>query len=206
MLHLKNLSDKYQKRTLRVEYGQTQATPYDLELDPSFRNTDGSFRLPLSTDTATVVPSGGAAAAPFTRSANAFSLKNGLVPGTVMILTSGEYAAVATGADAATHPFGLLANFVGGNIDDVGDENKISAWRGSDSTYSLLAPAFLDAGVGGTSMSSAYTTAVNSGSSVLLYACTDGRLSNFATPSARTPVARLIQRVSASRIVIDLKI
>lgn len=206
MLHLKNLSDKYQKRTLRVEYGQTQGTPYDLELDPSFRNTDGSFRRPLSTDTAGAVPTGGAAAAPFTRSVSAFVLKNGLVPGTVMVLTSGEFAAVATGANAATHPFGLLSNFVGGNIDDVGDENKISAWRGVDSTYSVLAPAFDDAGADGTSISSAYTTAVNTGLSVLLYSGTDGRLTFWATPGSRTPVARLIQRVSASRIVIDLKV
>jgi hypothetical protein len=51
MLHLKSLSDKYQKRTLRVEYGHTQATPYDVTLDPSLRNTDGSVRIPQATDT-----------------------------------------------------------------------------------------------------------------------------------------------------------
>lgn len=206
MLHLKTLSDKYQKRTLRVEYGQTQATPYDNTLDPSFRNTDGSLRIPLSTDTSGAVPSGGAAAAPFTRSANAFSLKNGLVPGTVMILSVDEFVAVATGANTALQPFGLLANFVGGNIDDVYDENKVGVWRGVDSTYTILAPAFNDAGGDGTALSAAYTAAANTGIPVKLYAGTDGRLTNYTTPGNRVAVANLIQRVSSARIVVDLKI
>lgn len=194
MLRLKYLRNKYQKRTLRVLYGQTQATPYAGVLDPTLRDSDGSFRKPLSTDT-----TGGGY--PLTRSADAFTLQNGLVPGTVVVKTDGDAFAVANGADSASIlPFGLLANFVGGDLDELGDEDYVGVWRGHDSVYEVLAPAFDDTG-----LAAAYAAAT-AGDPVKLYAGTDGRLIYLSSPSNRVVVAHLIERVSASRIVIDLKV
>src|SRR5688500_5113184 len=104
MLRIRNLSNKFQKRLIRPLYAHTQATPYAAVLDPSLRNTDGSFRAPLSSDTL-----------PVPRSANAYTLQGGLVPGTVMFKAAGEGVVVATGAnpgaagDGTDVAFGLLA-------------------------------------------------------------------------------------------------
>lgn len=188
MLRVRNLSNVMQKRLIRPLYAQTQATPYAAVLDPSLRNVDGSFRAPLSTDTL-----------PIARSANAYTLQGGLVPGTVMLKGAGEGVVVATGANSALQPFGLLANFVGGTMDDLGDENYVGVWRGPDSVFELLAPAFNDTG-----LATAYANATP-GVPVKLYAGTDGRLTSTSAGSD-VVVAHLLERVSASRIVIDLKV
>lgn len=190
MLRVRNLSNALVKRPLRALYAQTQATPYSAVLDPSLRNVDGSFRKPVATDTL-----------PVARSADAFTLQGGLVPGTVMLKAAGEGVVVATGADSANLiPFGLLANFVGGTLDDIQDENMVGVWRGPDSVWELLAPAFDDTG-----LASAYADATP-GNPVKLYAGVDGRLVANGSPSNRVVVAHLVERTSASRIVIDLKI
>jgi len=189
MLRIRYLSNKFQKRLIRPLYAQTQATPYAAYLDPSLRNSDGSFRKPLAADTV-----------PLTRSADAFTLKNGLVPGTVVVKGAAEGVVVATGAAAATpKPFGLLANYVGGDLDDLGDENFVGVWRGPDSVFELLAPAFDDTG-----LAAAYSAAA-AGNPVPLYARPDGRL-GATQPAGAPAVAELIERVSASRIIIDLKV
>ena len=193
MLRIRYLSNKFQKRLIRPLYAQTQATPYAAYLDPSLRNTDNSFRKPLSTDS-----TGGGF--PLTRSADAYTLKNGLVPGTVMVKGAAEGVVVANGAASANvNPFGLLANYVGGDLDDLGDENYVGVWRGPDAVFELLAPAFDDTG-----LASAYSSAT-AGNPVKLYSQADGRL-GATQPSNAVAVAWLIERVSASRIVIDLKI
>lgn len=192
MLRLKNLSNKYQKRLIRPEYAQTQGTPYAVTLDDTFRDADGGRKLPLDTDT---TPLG-------TRSADAFQLKGGIISGLVAVRTKGERVAIATGADSGTEvPFGLLANFVGGELDDIGDEDQVGVWRGVGSTYTLLAPAFDPDGLSG-----AFTAApAVAGNPVLLFAGADGRLKHVSGPNAdRIPVARLIDIPSASRIVVDL--
>lgn len=189
MLQVRNLSNVFQKRLIRPLYAHTQATPYAAVLDPSLRNADGSFRAPLSTDTN-----------PLTRSANAFTLQGGLVPGTVMVKGAGESMVVASGANVAEQPFGLLANFIGGTFDDVKDENNIGVWRGPDSVWELLAPAFDDTG-----LAAAYASATP-GNPVKLYAGVDGRLVANASPGSRIVVAHLVERASASKIVIDLKV
>jgi hypothetical protein len=192
MLRIRYLTNKFQKRLIRPLYAQTQATPYAAYLDPSLRNSDGSFRKPLSTDA-----TGGGF--PLTRSADAFSLKNGLVPGTVMVKGAAEGVVVANGAASANvKPFGLLANYVGGDLDDLGDENFVGVWRGPDAVFELLAPAFDDTG-----LAAAYSSAT-AGNPVKLYAQADGRL-GATQPAGAVAVAELIERVSASRIVIDLK-
>jgi hypothetical protein len=107
---------------------------------------------------------------------------------------------VANGAASANvKPFGLLANFVGGELDDLGDEDYVGVWRGPDSVFELLAPAFDDTG-----LAAAYSAAT-AGNPVRLYAQADGRL-GATQPAGATLVAELVERVSASRIVIDLKV
>lgn len=189
MLQVRNLSNVLQKRLIRPAYAQTQGYPYAAVLDASLRNTDGSFRAPLSTDTL-----------PLTRSANAFTLQGGLVPGTVVVKGAGEAVVVASGANAAEQPFGLLANFVGGTLDDLKDANEVGVWRGVDSTYELLAPAFNDTG-----LAAAYASATP-GNPVKLYAGTDGRLTSSSPGGSAIVVAHLIERTSAAKIVIDLKV
>lgn len=206
MLRLKNLSNKYQKRLIRPIYAHTQATPYATQLDSqtltgpgaatgktSFQYADGSRNLPKSGDTSPLA----------TRTADAFTVKGSLASGVVMVRTIGEDVAVATGVDSgAERPFGLLANFVGGDLDDLGDNSTVGVWRGAQHAFfELLAPAFDD-----TSLATQLaTTGVQKGNPVNLYALADGRLGYVASPNAnRIPVARLVDRPAASRILIEL--
>jgi hypothetical protein len=123
MLQVRNLSNVFQKRLIRPLYAHTQATPYAAVLDASLRNADGSFRAPLATDTL----------APIARSAAAFTFRavSYRVPSSSRV--QGESVVVASGANVAEQPFGLLANFVGGTLDDIKDENNVGVWRGPDS-------------------------------------------------------------------------
>lgn len=206
MIRLTNLANKYQKRLIRPIYAQTQATPYSTSLDEqvltgpnavtgrtSFKNADGSRYLPLNEDTS---PLG-------TRSASAFTTKGSLVPGTVMVRTEGELVAVATGPDSGVErPFGLLANFIGGELDDTYGEDQIAVWRGAQHAFfELLKPAWNDTGLA----SALNETANKKGGSVLLYAQTDGRLGFVSSPNAaRIPVARVIERPTSARLLIEL--
>jgi hypothetical protein len=189
MLRIRNLSNKFQKRTIRPLYAQTQATPYAATLHSALRSSDGSFRPPVTADTT-----------PVDYTANSFLLKGGLVPGTVMIKGPGETVLPARGGDVTDRPFGLLANFVGGELDDLGDEDFVGVWRGPDSVFELLAPAFDDTG-----LAAAYAAAA-AGAPVKLFAQPDGRLGSTNPGSNAVVVADLVERVSASRIVIDLKV
>lgn len=194
MQRLRNLSEIYQKRLIRGEYAHHQATPYNNPLDPSFFNTDGSIRIPLSSDTT-----------PLTRSAAPYTLNGSLVPGLCVTKTAGEAVAISTGSTTvAERPFGLLANWVGGDFDDIGPQNvgsgSVGTWRGPDATFTLLAPAFNSTG-----LSAAFTSAATTGVPVLLYAGTDGRLVYVSSPTGtQVAVARLIDFPAASRITIEL--
>lgn len=176
-----------QKRLIRVVEGQTQATPYAGYLDPSLRNADGSIRVPKSTDST-----------PLARSADAFTLQNSLTPALVLVKTAGEQFCVASGANEAITPFGLLAQFVGGTFDGIKQGNEIAAWYGPGSVYDLLAPAWNDTGV------AEAVAAATPGKTVKLYAGTDGRLAVFGTPANRVPVAEIIERPSAAVLRIKL--
>jgi hypothetical protein len=191
MLRLKNLANKYQKRTCRPLYANTQATPYAAQLSDSYRSS-GAIALPAA----------------------AYKLQNGLVPGMVVTRLKGtEQVAVSTSAtDATEYPFGLLANFVGGDLDEgfSGDslQNSVGVWRGPDSVFEILAPAFDDSGAGttnGQSLTALIATA-GVGTELLLYGGADGRLVSITSGNVgtRVPVARLIERVNSGRIVVDL--
>lgn len=192
MLQVRNLSNVFQKRLIRPLYAQTQATPWAGTLDASLRNTDGSFRKPLAADTT-----------PVARSADAYTLQSGLVPGTVLVKSASEQFVVATGAATSERPAGLLANFVGGNLDDLKDNNEIGVWYGPGSQFELLAPAFNDTG-----LAAAYAAATP-GQPVLLYAGADGRLAQptalvGGAATSKVAVAELVERRSASVIQIKL--
>lgn len=187
MLRPTKLANKNQKRLIRPLYAQTQAYPYAAVLDSSLYDTDNVFVKPLS---GTGTP---------TRTADAFTYKNGLVPGTVMVKGAGDGVLVTAGLDAVNQTFGLLANFVGGELDDLQGELFVGVWRGIDSVFEILAPGYNDTG-----LQAAYAAAT-AGVPVPLYAGTDGRLSATAG-SNRLVVANLIERPSASRIVVDLRV
>lgn len=203
MQRLRYLSNKFQKRLIRPLYGQTQAYPYAATLDPAFRAADGSLVLPTAGNDAS-------------RAADAFTLQSGIVPGTVMVLSAGVASApsdsVKVGVGATDeNAFGLLANFVGGNLDELGDENTVGVWRGPDGVFELLAPAFNPSG-----LVSAWTSRTT-GSVVPLFIGSDGRLTvtkstkNLAgstVTAAGIPVANLIDVAGSapSRIVVDFKV
>ena len=127
MLRLTNLANKYQRRTLRVLYGNTQAYPYDAQLDPNFDRTAGALS---GADALT-----GAKAA--------------ILPGLVAVKLAGEVVTTATNAwtaaSAQFRPFGLFANYVGGELSDIPtDFDRVGVWRGVGSVYEVLAPSFDD--------------------------------------------------------------
>jgi hypothetical protein len=137
--------------------------------------------------------------------------QGGLVPGTVVARAgAGEGVVVHNGA-TTVNAFGLLANFVGGNLDELGDENNVGVWYGKDSVYEVLAPAFNDDG-----LAAAYSGAT-AGVPVPLYVGTDGRLgaagaalvtgeAAASTTNVGNVVAYLIERTSASKIRIKLNV
>lgn len=193
MLQIGTLNNALQKRLIRPLYAHTQATPWAATLDASLRNTDGSFRAPITGDNFYTMGA---------RTANAFTLQGGLVPGTVMVKGPGEAMLVHNGAAAVVpRPFGLLANFVGGTLDDLKSNNEIGVWRGPDSAWELLYPAFDPTG-----LAALYSGALG-GQPVLLAAGVDGRLVGFAEGGAgtRTVVAHLVEYTPA-KITIDLKV
>src|SRR5436189_6425657 len=107
-----------QKRLVRVVYGQTQATPYAAVLDPALRNEEGAIE--------TGGTGGGIrkeATKPVKRKAAVFTLRNSIVPGTVLTKTVGEYVAPAAGL-VGERPFGLLGQWVGGTFDNLKGTNQ----------------------------------------------------------------------------------
>lgn len=196
MQRLRNLSEIYQKRLIRGEYAHHQATPYATPMDASLFNTDGSIRIPLSSDST-----------PLQRSVAPFTLNGSLPPGLCLTRTVGEAVAYSTGSTTvAERPFGLSANWVGGDFDEIGPQNVgsgvLGCWRGVQATFTLLAPAFNSTG-----LSAAFTASQTTGVPVYLYAGTDSRLVYIAPASVtatQVPVARLIDFPATSRITIEL--
>lgn len=191
MLRIRNLSNQYQKRTIRPVYGQTQATPYAAVLDPALRDNDGSFVAPTTDDTNVngLTYAGGA---PFT-------YQGGFIPGTVVTKSEGESILPHNGV-TGVRPWGLLANFVGGTIDDLGDENYVGVWYGKDSVYEILAPAFNDDG-----LSVAYDAAT-AGNPVPLYAGLDSRLTSDDTNRDDDDIVGFLYEYNPSKILVKLNV
>jgi hypothetical protein len=179
-----------QKRLIRPAYAQTQGFPYAAYLDPSLRNADGSIDVPQS---------GATPITGYSYSANVFTYEGSIVPGTVLARVPGTENVVVHNGGSSVRPWGLLDQWIGGKFDNVGQLNEVSLWMGPDSTYNLLAPAWNDSGV------AAAIAAATPGEDVFLYGGTDGRLTVTAGGST-TPVARIIERVSAAVLQIQLVI
>ena len=212
-----NIQITAQKRLIRPAYAQTQGYPYAAYLDPFLRTAvagtsapAGTFLAPLSSDSpAGSTTNNRAAANPVAYTANTFTYMGSVVPGTVMIKTSGENVAphpgggtwTASGAAGTFAPFGLLGQWLGGTFDNVGLNNQVGVWLGPDSVYELLAPGFNAGG-----MSAALNAA---GTPVPLYAGTNGLLSVAGQNGAANTnpvVAYLLDMPSASRILIKMAI
>lgn len=181
MLRLTNLANKYQRRTLRVLYGQTQAYPYDAQLSPSFTRTAGAL-------------SGGTAIT---------GAKAAILPGLVAIKLAGEVVTVA-GALDTERAFGLFANYVGGEMSDIpSDFDRVGVWRGAGSVYEVLAPAFDDTTL------STYAAAEDGTDETETYFKSNakGQLTAAAPAnpgSAFGQTARLMKRLSANAVIVEL--
>lgn len=188
MLFLGNdLSLKFQRRTLRVLYGQTQATAYSASLDPNFDRTAGAL-------------SGG----------NAISgAKAAILPGMVAVKQAGEQVGVVAHAWATStydyRPFGLFANYVGGTMSDIpSTDSNVSVWRGVGSVWELLAPVFDTTNLS-TDAAAEDGTAANE---LYLTSNVKSQLSAAVTGSgpyiSPPPTARLVNYLSANAIIIEL--
>jgi len=176
-----------QKRLVRPVYAQTQGTPYACYLDPSLRNAEGTIRVPQASDTE-----------PLTRSHEAFTYQGSIVPGTVLVKTTGENVCVANGANAAVQPFGLLGQWLGGTFDNVHNTNEIASWRGPDSVYDIVAPGFNEEGV------AEAVASASAGTRVYMYAGTDGRLTTNSPGGSAIPVCWIVERQSAAVLRINV--
>lgn len=179
MLRLTNLANKYQRRTLRVLYGNTQAYPYDTQLDPAFDRTQGALA-----------------------GANAITgAKAAILPGLVATKKSAETVTVATTWASSRRDFGLFANYVGGELSDIPtDFDRVGVWRGVGSVYEILAPVWDDTNLAtyataedGTAVHEVY---MNSGSK--------GQLVGSQGADVINNTARLVTRLSANAIVVEL--
>ena len=185
MLRLTTLANVYQRRTLRVLYGNTQAYPYDAQLDPAF-NRNVMF-----------TPAGGSAQ------------QAAIIPGLAAVKEAGEMVTLATTAwasgTAQYRPFGLFANYVGGNLSDIpSDFDRVGVWRGVNAVFELLAPAWDDTG-----LATAAGAETGAASTEVYLAPTDttGQLKALAGADPGDIVnttARLMTRLSANAIVIEL--
>lgn len=121
-------------------------------------------------------------------------------PGQVASKTTGEQMEVA---NATKIPFGLFANFIHGLMDEIGSGTEIGVWRGGpDATFEILA--------GPNSTETPLTPGiiwVNSNATpggVTLYSDANGRITTTGTPGTNPRVARLVEAVSNSKIVVTL--
>lgn len=180
MLRLTKLSNKFRRRTLRPFYAHTQAYPYAAQLDPAFDRNLGQLA-----------------------GANAVAgSKAAILPGSVMTKLAGEVVTLS-GATDTERAFGLAANFVGGELDELGDNTEVGVWRGVGSVWQILAPAFDATGISAAAAAEDGTDEKE----VYLRSGADGRL-KLVTPGnpgqAFGNTARLIQSLSANTIVVEL--
>ena len=118
-----------------------------------------------------------------------------IYPGMVATKSAGETVKIAN-TTANQVPFGLFANFVNGDFDELGDSTEASVWRGGpDSQFAVTSDA-LDAGV-------SWTTLDSTAGGVLLYSNASGLLTN-TNAGSQIPVARLISAPSNSKIIVAL--
>lgn len=182
MLRLTNLANKYQRRTLRALYAQTQAYPYDAQLDSAF---DRTVMFDSSTPAAA-------------------ASKAAIMPGLVASKLVGETVTLSNGWGTADRDFGLFANFVGGELSDIpSDFDRVGVWRGVGGVFEILAPVFSDANSLATLAAGETTGAA--AAQVFMNANSKGQLeAASAGAAALGSTARLIKSLSANAIIVEL--
>ena len=137
MIRAKKLSLISARRTLRALYAQSQGYPYAAQLPtPTATATDFNYTNPAVNQT-TLAAFGETSGVAQIFPGAVLSL-TGVNPEEVDLATADDYDA----AGIAAVPFGLSANFVGGDLDELADLQEVGVWRGSGSVWIVLAPAF----------------------------------------------------------------
>lgn len=194
MLRLTELSNLYKRRTLRVLYGNTQAYPYAATLSANFDRTLGG-QIAVTGSKAAINPG---------------SVAVKLVGEIVTLARSTEEGLAATVTDVegiANRAFGLFANFVGGQLDELGTRTEVGVWRGPGSVYEVLAPAYDDTAMLAAATGELGTTATE----VYMNASANGRLVIDASATGTTAplvtahraAARLISQLGATAIIVE---
>ena len=181
-----NISDVlYIRRPLRVLYGQTQAYPFDAQLDPNFSRTGGAID-----GTATTGITGS---------------KSAILPGLVAVKQAGDRVTPAYTFSDSPRAFGLFANYVGGTISDFpADFDRVGVWRGVGSVYELLAPVFNTANSLST-VAAAETTGGDASEEVYMNPNAAAQLQTAgAAAYALVNTARLLNYLSANAIEVEL--
>lgn len=177
MIRANNASRAFQKRTIRPLYAWHSAVPYACFLDT------------VAVGTAIVYP------------------------GQVAVKTTGEQmdvfatAAGLTGkgapdGGAGDVPFGLFNNFINGTMDELHGGTEIGVWVGGrDAVFEILGGySASETPLGGET----WTTLNATRGGVALFPDTAGRLTNTVAKLGTKEVARLIEAVSATKIVVQL--
>jgi len=121
-------------------------------------------------------------------------------PGMVASKTTGEQMRVS---NATTVPFGLFANFIHGEMDELQGGTEIGVYRGGpDAMFEVLAgpnstETPLDSTVTWTSLNA-------TAGGVALQSNANGQLTNAGATGTNPRVARLVEAVSNSKIIITL--
>lgn len=137
MLRPKTIALVNQRRTLRALYAQTQAYPYAAILQNTGSDVDANG-VPNQADTSQIA---------LTDVAGNSSIA-AIWPGAVMELFQQTVGASALGelvtlGEGTNRPFGLCANFVGGNMDELNGRREVGVWRGRGGVFEVLAPVFV---------------------------------------------------------------
>lgn len=180
MIRAKKLSLVTARRTLRALYAQSQGYPYAAQLSA---DTDSNWADPTKNQSVL----------------SAFGQTNvaQIFPGAVLSLVAGVAETVDLAANDDAAAFGLSANFVGGDLDEIADLGEVGVWRGPGSVWIVLAPAF-DAA----DSEIAVGTKVSSGTDSV-----SGTALGVITSEAIThPIGTTLNVLGPNAIIIDLNV
>lgn len=199
MLRLNNgLSNVHKRRTLRPLLAHTQATPVPMALDSAFNRNGGAL-----TGTATTGITGNTMGA--------------ILPGMVAMKKVGRTVTPHYTSADRERAFGLFAQFVGGELDDLHGGSEVAVWSGPGSHWEVLAPAFSDTGLAAAAAAEDGTDAtevyLSANAKAQLEADTPGdpvagsdAVGDIAVlgTAALGRTARLVERLSANAVVVQL--
>lgn len=121
-----------------------------------------------------------------------------------MVKQVGEIVTLSSTGGTNQRPFGLCANFVGGQLDELYGGGEVGVWRGQGGVFEILAP-FFDA-TGGSTL--ATDSAAENGlvaTEIYFKSSATGVLKNKTAGAAVVgDAARLVSYLSANAIVVEL--